>query len=105
MVGLATKAQNSTVNNWENGALEAGVSKEQLEDWRRKSVITTDKTPAKVEERPSQAEIKEAATRLTWYAFGGTLICMMAAAAGAWMGAGPTFRIVSVRVPARGGIA
>jgi hypothetical protein len=37
-----------------------------------------------------------AASRVTWYVFFGTWISMFAAVAGALVGAGPTFRIVSV---------
>ena len=38
----------------------------------------------------------EAASRVTWYVFFGTWISIFAAVAGALVGAGPTFRIVSV---------
>ncbi len=38
----------------------------------------------------------EAATRVTWYAFFGTWLSMLAAVAGALVGAGPTFRFVIV---------
>jgi hypothetical protein len=37
----------------------------------------------------------EAATRITWYAFFGTWLSMLAAVAGALVGAGPTFRLVT----------
>lgn len=37
------------------------------------------------------------ATRMSWYAFGGTWISMIAAALGGFIGAGPTFRVVPVR--------
>jgi len=105
MVGLATVAQNAGLPNWERSAQEAGVSKEQIEEWRRKSATTADKAVTKLEDPATQKEVKEAATRATRYAFAGTWISMMAAAAGAWMGAGPTFRIVAVRTPVRMGTA
>jgi len=42
-------------------------------------------------------EVKEAATRVTWWAFIGTWVSMMAGAIGGLVGAGPTFRMVTVR--------
>lgn len=38
----------------------------------------------------------DTATRLSWYAFAGSWLSMLAAAGGALVGAGPTFRIVAV---------
>jgi hypothetical protein len=43
---------------------------------------------------PSEAEL---ATRVSWYAFGGTWISMLAAALGGLVGAGPTFRVIPIR--------
>ena len=42
----------------------------------------------------SEAEL---ATRVSWYAFGGTWISMIASALGGLVGAGPTFRVIPVR--------
>lgn len=53
-------------------------------------------TVAKANDPQTQPEMKDAATRVAWYAFGGTWLSMLAAAAGSWIGAGPTFRIVTV---------
>lgn len=82
---------NNTSNSqqsWEVGARAAGVSAEQIEDWRRKS--------NSADPRDEQSR-KDAAKRMGWYAFGGTWLAMAAAAAGAFVGAGPTFRLVSVQ--------
>ena len=43
-------------------------------------------------------EAGEAATRVTWFTFLGTLLSMLAAAAGGYMGAGATFRLFAVTV-------
>lgn len=85
MTAIAASAQEA-VSPWEAAAREAGVPASAVEELRRKA-----------EQPENQAARKEAATRLAWYAFAGTWLSMFAAAAGAWMGAGPTFRIVAVR--------
>ncbi len=84
---VAIADSNAYANNrdWEASARDAGVSVEQIEDWRRKSTVTSERmTP----------EMKEAATRATWYAFAGTWISMLAAALGSIVGMGTTFRIL-----------
>ena|SRR5438309_1292384 len=94
MVGLAHVAQ-SAGPDWEASAREAGVPADTIEDWRRKA----GETAAKVNDPATQQEMKQAATRIAWYAFAGTWISMIAAAAGSWLGAGPTFRIVPAGRP------
>lgn len=42
---------------------------------------------------PDQQALAETVTRLAWYSFAGTWLTMFAGAAGALVGAGPTFRI------------
>jgi ABC-type transport system involved in multi-copper enzyme maturation permease subunit len=90
-VGLARVAQANGAE-WEASAREAGVPAATIEEWRRKTAdaASTANDPQK------QQELKAAATRVAWYAFGGTWLSMIAAAAGSWVGAGPTFRVVSV---------
>ncbi len=92
MVHLTDNSSANTANtqqSWEVGARAAGVSPEQIEDWRRKS------TSNSANAQDDQAK-KDAAKRMGWYAFGGTWLAMAAAAAGAFVGAGPTFRLVTV---------
>src|SRR6185295_16806050 len=78
---------------WEDAARNAGVPAEQIEQWRK----------AARERAGGEAPVNEAAlqetARLAWYTFGGTWLSMLAAASGAWIGAGPTFRVVEVRAP------
>lgn len=85
MTAIAASAQETT-SQWETAARQAGVPASAVEELRRKA-----------DQPENQATGKEAATRLAWYAFAGTWISMFAAAGGAWMGAGPTFRIVVAR--------
>jgi ABC-type transport system involved in multi-copper enzyme maturation permease subunit len=90
-VGLARVAQASGPE-WEASAREAGVPSATIDEWRRK----TAEAASKANDPQTQQELKAAATRVAWYAFGGTWLSMIAAAAGSWVGAGPTFRIVTV---------
>jgi hypothetical protein len=53
------------------------------------------------EDTTNEEATKEALTRLTWYAFIGTWVSMIAAAVGACVGAGPRFKIVAVRTSNR----
>jgi hypothetical protein len=98
MVGMANAAQSASTQEWETGARAAGVSAEHIEDWRRKQAKTTDNT---VLNPADQQALSRAATRISWYVFAGPWLSMLAAAAGACLGAGPTFRIVAV--PRRAG--
>jgi hypothetical protein len=96
MQGMTNTAQTASTQNWEIGAREAGVSAEQIEDWRRKVGGSGDRT---VQDPRNQQAALNAATRISWYAFAGTWLSMLAAAAGALVGAGPTFRLVAVGRP------
>lgn len=96
MQGMANNARTPATSNWETAAREAGVPATQIEDWRRKQAENSATT---VQDRPNQEEVLTAAKRISWYAFAGTWLAMLAAAIGALVGAGPTFRIVAVQRP------
>jgi len=98
---LAHSAQTTSTQSWETGAREAGVPAEQIENWRRSQPASGDRA---VQDARNQQELGNAATRISWYAFAGTWLSMLAAAAGALVGAGPTFRIIAAqRTLARNG--
>ena len=92
---MARTANTPAAASWETGARQAGVTAEQIQDWRSKQGGTALGT---VRDPQDQQAITEAATRISWYVFAGTWISMLAAAAGALLGAGPTFRLVAVTV-------
>ena len=92
LVGLAQATQGTHRADWENGAREAGVSQELIEDWRRKAATAGER----VNDPQTREEIRQAAKRTAWWLFGGIWISMIAAAFGGWAGAGPTFRLVPV---------
>jgi len=57
--------------------------------------VTILERPAEVGAPPS-TEASDTAKRLAWYAFAATWLSMIAAAGGAYLGAGPTFRVRKV---------
>jgi hypothetical protein len=78
---------------WEAAAKDAGVPADQIANWRR----AQSRTPVEHDPQARQAGL-DAAKRVGWYAFAGTWLSMLAAAAGALVGAGPTFRLIAVPV-------
>jgi hypothetical protein len=79
-------AELSSGYNWEAGARAAGVPAQTIDDWRRKADA----------DRGRADSHSEITTRLSWYAFAGTWISMIAAGLGGLVGAGPTFRVVRI---------
>lgn len=75
----------SSSRNWETALEQSAISKEKIENAAKEAQTS-----------PTKEAVVEATKRITWYTFGGTWISMFAAAAGAWVGAGPTFRLVRV---------
>lgn len=113
MVGVATAgsaavgatAQNTTQEDWEAVARRAGFSQEQIDEVKQKAenvpaqARRAAEDPATRQEAEAAArELGEATTKVTWYTFLGTLVSMLAAAAGGYVGAGPTFRLFATPV-------
>jgi hypothetical protein len=100
VVGLAyaggAVAKDTTAQDWETAARQAGVSQEQIDEWRRKAKDAPESARRAAEDPANQQAAAEAVTKASWWAFGGTLLSMIAAAAGALAGSGPTFRLVPV---------
>jgi len=82
--------------DWESAARKAGVPQEQIDQWRQKAPEAADKARRAAGDPENQQAAADAATRVTWWAFFGTLLSMLASVAGACVGAGPRFRIVRV---------
>jgi hypothetical protein len=93
LIGMAHYADAASLQSWDRMARDAGVPPEQIENWRRGIKGIDDSRD--LETRAAQN--REAVTRLTWYAFAGTWISMIAAALGGLVGAGPQFKVVRVR--------
>jgi len=101
-VNVANLTGAATTESWDASARRAGIPNDQIDAWRKK---LEGKSDAEAERKVSDAKtendkaIHDAATRITWYTFIGVWVSMMAAAVGAWLGAGDTFRAVVVRRP------
>ncbi len=110
MMGVATAgtgvadvaAKNTTSEDWKVGAQRNGVSPKQIEEWSQKpeSVAAQAQAAAEDPQKREQAkqEVQEAAKKVTWWAFVGTMLSMAAAAGGGYLGAGPTFRLFAMPV-------
>lgn len=100
MVGMTQASQavtgNMSTQDWESAARKAGVPQEQIAQWRQKAPEAADRARRAAEDPENQQAAADAATRVTWWAFFGTLLSMLASVAGACVGAGPRFRVVRV---------
>lgn len=114
MVGVATAgsvaadatAKNTTQGDWEALAQKAGIDQKQIDDLKGKAKDAPARAKDAIEDPANKQTAEqltrdagEAATRVTWFTFLGTLLSMLAAAVGGYMGAGATFRLFAV--PAR----
>ena len=112
MVGVATAgtsvanatAQNTTQADFEDMAHRAGYSQQQIDDLKQRAknapadAKTATEDPAvKAQAEQRAREAGEVATRVTWWSFFGTLISMLAAAIGGFVGAGPSFRLFATQ--------
>jgi len=86
MSGMSDATRTSAEPGWEASAKQAGVTQQQIDEWRAKANNTA-------QDPQSQQAARDAAKRFTWYAFAGTWIGMIVAAIGGYVGAGPTFRV------------
>ncbi|MBX9625451.1 MAG: hypothetical protein K2X82_16715 [Gemmataceae bacterium] len=117
MVGVATAgatagqaaAQNTTAADWEALAQRAGYTPQQIESFKQQARTAPAQVGAAAQDPATRQQAEqaardagEAATRVTWYTFLGVLVSMLAAAAGGYVGAGPTFRLFAVPVGGAG---
>jgi len=92
MSGMSDATRTNTEPGWEAGAKQAGVTQQQIDDWRTKA----NNSAQQAQNPQAQQEAKDAARRFTWYAFAGTWLGMIVAAVGGYVGAGPTFRVLTI---------
>ena len=88
---VANVSANTDDAQWQRMARAAGVSEEQLDEWSAAAADPQNQAAA-------AEETQEAATHATWWTLAGTVLSMIAAIAGAIVGAGPTFRLLPVHV-------
>ena len=92
LAGVSDATRTANAPGWEVAAREAGVSDAQIAEWRQK----TNQVLEKARVPQAQKDATDAATRVAWYAFLAAWVSMIAAAGGAVLGAGPTFRVVHI---------
>lgn len=99
MWGLAsftTNAAQATDVSWTEAAHRAGVSQTTINEWQQEARTA----PAEARQATDPATLQTVdryATSATWYTLLGTLLSMAAAIGGAYLGAGPTFHLLTVR--------
>jgi hypothetical protein len=96
MVGVSAAAADTRQSDWEATARQAGVPQERIDEWKTKAKDAPAATRQAAEDPQNQQAAANAATKGAWYAFFGVWISMMAAAAGGYLGSGPTLQMLSV---------
>lgn len=96
LLGVASVAQGTSRSDWETAARDAGLSPEQIDTWRKQAANNVANAANKAQDPQTQENVRQGAQTAAWYVFGGTWLSMLAAALGAYIGAGPTFRLVRV---------
>ena len=91
IVALTDITHSGSHSSWASLARDEGVPQEQIDSWQKK--LGEGKGGGSVD----REDLEAAAPRITWFAFAGTWASMLAAAAGAWLGAGPWLRVYVVK--------
>jgi hypothetical protein len=101
LIGLANPVSNVAANpNWEAQARANGATDADIANFRNNVQTAPEQIRNAINDPANRQAAEENATRAAWYTFLGTLIAMAAGALGGYAGAGPTFRLFTVRVPA-----
>jgi hypothetical protein len=95
MVGVAQAAPANT--NWEEVARRNGATDADIERARTNLANSPASVRDALNDPANRQAAEENATRAAWYSVLGTVLSMLAAAGGGYIGAGPTFRLVTVR--------
>jgi hypothetical protein len=113
MVGIVTAggnvadaaAKNVSQADAEEAARRFGFSQQQIDEVKAKAKNAPADAKAAAEDPANKQKAEEAAreagevaTRVTWWSFLGTLVSMVAAAAGGYVGSGPSFRLFAMPV-------
>ena len=99
-VAQATGTQTTPQVDFEAAARKAGYTDAQLAEFKAKVTANVQNPPTVT---VTKEEALTAGTNVTWIAFAGTLISMLAAVVGGLFGAGPTLQLLAVPV-ARGNL-
>ena len=102
-VGQAAGTPNAapTQADFEGMARRLGYTDAQIADLKNKGNAVAQNPTANIDAEKVKQDALDTGTNVTWIAFAGTLISMLAAVAGGIFGAGPTLQLLAVPV-ARG---
>ena len=101
MIGMAnagSKTAAATGLTWEDMARQSGVPQNEIDRMRGTIPDATARAREAANDPNTRQQVEDNATRAAWYSFLGTLVSMLAAAIGGYVGAGPTLRLFTVRV-------
>ena len=99
MLGVASftsEAAQTVDGNWELLAQEAGVSRNTIKEWKQDAADLPEQAEKMASNPANREAVQDYATAATWYTLLGTLLSMGAAVLGAIIGAGPTFRLLTI---------
>ncbi len=96
-----TQNANPTQADFEGMARRLGYTDAQIADFKAKGNAVVQNPTGNVDAEKVKQDAVATGTNVTWVAFAGTLISMLAAVGGSVFGAGPTLRLLAVPV-ARG---
>ncbi len=94
--------RNASPENFESAARQAGMSQSDIDSWKEKLAKAPAATGAAVTDPNNQRAATEGAAKVAWWAFLGTLLSMVAAVAGAYVGAGPKIYLMRLKLPVMG---
>ena len=98
MVGMANPVASANANtHWEDAARRAGATDADIDRFRTNVNNAPENIRNAINDPANREAAAENATRAAWYSFVGTLVSMLAAGFGGYIGAGPTFRLFTVR--------
>jgi len=83
--------------DWQSVARSAGVPQETIQQWEQQAATAADRA----DDPDAQRQAHDTATQATWWTLGGVVLSLLAAIAGALVGAGPTFRLLPLHVTHR----
>ncbi len=101
MIGMANAtngAANANGLTWEDMARQSGVPQNEIDRLRSTSPDASARATTAANDPAQRQAIEDNAARAAWYSFLGTLISMLAAAVGGFVGSGPALRLFTVRV-------
>jgi len=98
LIGLANPVSNVAASpGWEENMRKAGATDADIDRAKAEINNLPERARNAINDPANRQQVEENATRAAWYTFLGTLVAMIAGALGGYIGAGPTFRLFTIR--------